>query len=121
MRTFKQVVCRLDTIVVAVALFSAFVWGPADSAAASPITYNFVDYPCLQTDYSTGIGTWTLSGTIQTDGTLGPITSLDQLRLFGSSLTLTGPDGTYAQTPHVSGWGRSGEHSSSQPQPIWRL
>ena len=80
----------------ALVMGSAFFWGSAVSAQTDPITYNIVNYPSLQTDHQTGVGTWTVQGSITTDGTLGPITIQD---LLGVTFTLSGPDGTYTNTP----------------------
>jgi hypothetical protein len=90
--------------IVAVFVLASTVLQISAASGQSPITYNIVDYPSLQEDYSTGIGTWTVNGTIETDGTLGPISTEN---ILGGSLTLTGPGGTYTQNS-IGGWGEWG-------------
>jgi hypothetical protein len=54
-------------------------------AVAGDITYNIVDYSLNETDISSYGGTDTISGTIVTDGTIGPLTKAN---IVGGSFTL---------------------------------
>lgn len=54
------------------AAIAAFMLG-GQACSADPITYNFVDYPSEQAD-TYGNGTWTLSGSMTTNGTIGTLT-----------------------------------------------
>ena len=60
------------------------------TARADTITYNIVDYPASETDLINP-GTDSVSGTITTDGTIGP---LDFSHIVGGSLTFASPNAT---------------------------
>jgi hypothetical protein len=86
-------------------LFSAVLLASIGNAWADkiPITYNIVDYPLSQADIipdnptsprefiPSGLGTWSVTGTITTDGTLGYLLPVN---ITNISFTLSGPAGT---------------------------
>ena len=63
---------------------------PTAIARADDITYNIVDYPANESD-QTSAGTDTISGTIITDGTIGPLSTAN---IIGGTFSFTGPYGT---------------------------
>ncbi len=86
--------CRY-TLGVAHLLFAAVYLAPVSSTWAGDITYNIIDYPVNETDALTN-ETDTLSGTIVTDGTIGPLTPAD---IIGGTWTLSDPTrGSFAFT-----------------------
>jgi hypothetical protein len=70
-------------------LFLAAYIALASSAAASNITYSIVNYPANEGVVS-GMGTDRISGTIVTDGTVGPISATN---IIGGTLAFTDPKG----------------------------
>jgi len=82
-------------------LFAAVSLLVAGLAHAGNITYTIVDYPALQTDTPPSQngallpadGTDYVSGTITTDGKIGPLSATDML---STSITLTTPRGIFA-------------------------
>ena len=54
---------------------------------AGTLTYDVIDYPALEADLVTS-GTDTISGTIITDGTIGPLMASD---IIGGTFTITNP------------------------------
>ncbi len=85
---------------IAGALFSTIVAARLSCASANTITYNIVDYP-VNEGVSTGSGTDTISGTIITDGTLGPLSAAD---IISGTLSFTDPqDDPYYAGPALFG------------------
>jgi hypothetical protein len=74
---------------VAVLLLSIALLAPVSNAAATNIAYNIVDYP-LNEGVVSGTGADRISGTIITDGAIGPITATD---IVGGTFTFTDPAG----------------------------
>ena len=80
-------------------LFSAVLLASVSTARADPITYTICNYPVSQADIGiiggtflpTGLGSWSVDGTITTDGTLG---SLSPSNITDVSFTISGPGGT---------------------------
>jgi hypothetical protein len=62
---------------------------PASRAAASNITYKIVDYP-VNEGVATGTGTDRISGTITTDGTIGPVSAAN---IVAGTFTFSDPRG----------------------------
>jgi fibronectin-binding autotransporter adhesin len=85
---------RRSALAVAHVLFSVVVLATVSNASAGDITYNIVNYPVNEVD-NTG-GTDTVSGTIITDGTIGPLTASN---MVGGSLTVSGLAGTFSSEP----------------------
>jgi len=83
---------RRSVLAVACLLFSDVVLATVSNAKAGDITYNIVDYPADEVDWSNPSFTDSVSGTITTDGNFGPLTSSDFL---GSNLSLSTPDGIF--------------------------
>ena len=73
---------------VACLLFSFVLLACVSNAGASNISYNIVDYPANEADAFSG--TDTISGTIITDGTIGPLSTAD---IIGGSFSFTGAYG----------------------------
>ena len=69
---------------------------------AAPITYSIVDNAAFQAKYPSGVGSYTLSGSITTDGTLGDVTS----GILGWNWTVT-DNATSAVVRSASGNGAS--------------
>ena len=92
---------RRSAFATTLALFSAVFLASIGNARADniPITYNIVDYPLSQADtiytpselIPSGLGTWSVTGTITTDGTLGYLLPVN---ITNISFTLSGPAGT---------------------------
>jgi hypothetical protein len=64
-------------------------------AGAHDITYTLVDYPVNETDVVNS-GTDAISGTIITDGTLGPWTDDPASHIVGGTLIFSSPVGTFS-------------------------
>ncbi len=73
----------------------------ASNGWTQDITYSFVNYPADQTDFINPPGSDSVSGTIVTDGALGPQT--DSSNILGGSVTLSTPEGTF--TAPFTGFG----------------
>ncbi len=84
--------CR-SALAVAHPLFVAVLLAFVSNAWAGDITYNIVNYPVNQTD-NVSSGTDTISGTIITDGTIGPI---GPGNIVGGSLTMVTPNMTLTE------------------------
>jgi hypothetical protein len=71
---------------LALTVAAAVAWLSCATAFAEPITYNIVNYPLDQNE-------WTLSGSITTDGTMGNETlgSLNAANIIAWSYTITNP------------------------------
>ena len=83
---------RRYALAVAHLLFSAVLLASVSNAWAGNITYNIVNYPAYETD-STTDDIDTITGTIVTDGAIGPLAISD---IVGGSFTLTNPEyGTF--------------------------
>ncbi len=77
------------TAAVAGFLFLAAYVALASSAAANKIAYSIIDYPANEGVVS-GMGTDRISGTIVTDGAIGPISATN---ILGGTLAFTDPKG----------------------------
>jgi hypothetical protein len=77
-------------------------------ARAAYITYNIVDYPANQVDVNGGVDT--VSGTIITDGTLGPVYFDGNLgHIVGGTLNFAGASGSVSYGPtRLSGYSSYG-------------
>jgi hypothetical protein len=84
---------RRSALVAAQLLFSTVLLLAASNARAENITYNFVDYPVNEADYTT-TGQDTISGWITTDGTTGQWTGDPMQHIVGGSLSWSGPRGS---------------------------
>ena len=84
---------RRSALAVAHLLFAAVYLALVSHAWAGDITYHIVNYPVNQADVVSP-GTDTLSGTIVTDGTIGP---LGPGNIVGGSLTMVTPNDTLTE------------------------
>ena len=84
---------RRSALAVASLLFSVLLVGAASNAGASYITYNIVDYPTNETD---GPLVDLISGTIITDGTIGPLSSAN---IVGGTFSFTDSEGDLITGP----------------------
>ncbi len=75
---------RRSALAVAILLFSGVFLASTSNAKAETFTYNFVDYPSLESDISTGATDY-LSGTIITDRNSGYLSDSD---IVGGSYTV---------------------------------
>jgi hypothetical protein len=90
---FEKLSHRRSVLAASHLLFSAVLLASV-SAARADIIYNIVDYPANEADEFIP-GTDTISGTIITDGVIGPITQSD---IVGGILTITYPTGSASVT-----------------------
>ena len=85
---------RRSVLLAPLLLLSAVLLASVGSARADTI-YNFVDYPANESDVFLG-GTDIVSGTIITDGTMGPILTDSASHIIAVSFTIQSADGTFS-------------------------
>ena len=88
-----------DRVLLHQFILSALLLARVSNAGAQDITYNIVDYPTNEAD-GWGCGTDTISGTIITDGTIGPLSTAN---IVGGSFSFVGANGSLSGPAWFSG------------------